>query len=191
MKSLDQFDPLPKLGAKVQTEVVYYHQEEKEIGEHLFIKDGKMSYRPPEPHLSATTEEELIRGLAYIWESSAVQLEAALEPAWSTFAPLTAHQTYQLKACLTTSEWPAVEEEKQDNKPLTRASVMEAMFNGEYGFASLPTIYHYAALVGPWAKETLDRAATGDTVTFPTPEDWPNCHEVKFTLRETGWEREA
>jgi hypothetical protein len=31
MKSLDQFDPLPKLGAKLQTEVVYYHQEEKEI----------------------------------------------------------------------------------------------------------------------------------------------------------------
>ncbi len=49
MKSLDQLDPLPKLGSKIETEVVYFHTEEKEVGPHLYEKDGKLSYRPPEP----------------------------------------------------------------------------------------------------------------------------------------------
>jgi hypothetical protein len=174
-RDLNDLDPLPKLGSKIETEVVFFHTEEKEVGPHLYEKDGKLSYRPPEPDLKAWTEEELERCMAFIWESVV-----------DVILPADVYETEY------TGPFPtAVEEEKQDNKPLTRASVMEAMFNGEYGFASLPTIYHYAALVGPWAKETLDRAATGDTVTFPTPEDWPNCHEVKFTLRETGWEREA
>jgi hypothetical protein len=94
---LNALDPLPKLGAKVQTEVVYYHQEEKEIKPHLYEKDGKLRYAPP----LEWTEKDLMDALQACWNEAApeefmVTHMHVSEAAWKALG--------------------AVEEEKQDNK---------------------------------------------------------------------------
>jgi hypothetical protein len=100
MKSLDQFDPLPKLGAKVQTEVVYYHQEEKEIKPFLYEKDGKLRYAPPEP--------------AYRLETAQVDIDVCLEEMMRDAGEY-AEIVYSKEPLPDLRK--LVEEEKQDNKP--------------------------------------------------------------------------
>jgi hypothetical protein len=96
-RDLNALDPLPKLGAKVQTEVVYYHQEEKEIKPNLYEKDGKLRYAPP----LEWTEKDLMDALQACWNEAApeefmVTHMHVSEAAWKALG--------------------AVEEEKQDNK---------------------------------------------------------------------------
>jgi hypothetical protein len=118
MKSLDQFDPLPKLGAKVQTEVVYYHQEEKEVKPHLYEKDGKLRYAPP--LVSVATGQA---GTLYEWITYGQEVTVA-DGQTFTFSPgfwkaveeekpkdQLAHAVAKLAAL-----GKMLEEEKQDNK---------------------------------------------------------------------------
>jgi hypothetical protein len=47
MKDLNDLDPIPKLGSKLQTEVIFFHPEEREIKPFLYEKDGRLRYAPP------------------------------------------------------------------------------------------------------------------------------------------------
>jgi hypothetical protein len=107
MKSLDQFDPLPKLGAKLQTEVVYYHSEEKEVAPYLYEKDGKLRYAPPLPESAWPFPTDVWMNAGLIVSGDSVTyFDAPVSHSWIV---------EEVKSGAT--EWPAVEE-KQDNKPL-------------------------------------------------------------------------
>jgi hypothetical protein len=115
---LNALDPLPKLGARVTTEVVYYHSEEKEVKPNLYEKDGKLRYAPP----LEWTEKDLMDALQACWDEAApeefmVTHMHVSEAAWKALG--------------------AVEEEKQDNKPLpwvvpSTGRVLEADSEGWY-----------------------------------------------------------
>jgi hypothetical protein len=84
-RDLNALDPLPKLGSKLQTEVIFFHPEEREIKPFLYEKDGKLRYAPPEP--------------PHRLETSQYDIDVCLEEMMRDIGT------------------PAVEEEKQDNKP--------------------------------------------------------------------------
>jgi hypothetical protein len=123
-QDLNELDPLPKLGSKVQTEVVYYHQEEKEIAPFLYEKDGKLRYAPPVPDQSAWPFPVSIADVK--WEpvkaDQVFQFFSVSEPQTFEFTTIADH-------------WKAVEEEKQDNKPTIHTYIVRA---ADGGWKSVP-----------------------------------------------------
>jgi hypothetical protein len=97
---LNALDPLPALGAKLQTEVVYYHSEEKEVAPYLYEKDGKLRYAPP---VLADPRQQFMDDIC------AKLVEAIENDLLNNLLAGTPQTALLLHA--------AVEEEKQDNKP--------------------------------------------------------------------------